>query len=91
MDGAQTVCAMPTGVTLSYGHGYLRELLADAVLHNAPKIEVVVWLIWDASPSLPHWLQVKRLWRLRVGRKRQFIKLEMEKLKKKKMKKSLRV
>lgn len=83
-DDSQAVVAMPAEAKLPHGHRYLGELLADAVLHNTPQIEVVVGLVWDTSPSLPHWLQVERLWRLRVGRKRQLIKLETEKKERKK-------
>lgn len=73
------VISIPIGVEVSYRHWYLRELLANTVLHNAPQIEVIVWLVRDTGPSLPNWLQVEGLWRLRIGRKRQFIKLVKKK------------
>lgn len=46
-DTRQPVGDMRTWTT--YGHGDLGELLPNAVLHDAPQIEGVVGLVWDAS------------------------------------------
>lgn len=42
----------------TYRHRNFGELLADAVLHDAPQIEGVVGLVWDMSPPLSAWLQL---------------------------------
>lgn len=38
------------GVRKPHRHGDLGELFSDAVLHDAPQIEAVVWLVWYSSP-----------------------------------------
>lgn len=45
-------------VSYTYRHGDFGELLADAVLHDAPQIEGVVGLVWDTSPPLSAGLQL---------------------------------
>ncbi len=42
----------------TYRHGNFGELLADAVLHDAPQIEGVVGLVGDMSPPLSAGLQL---------------------------------
>jgi len=36
----------------THRHGDLGELLADAVLHDAPQVEGVVGLVWDVCAPL---------------------------------------
>lgn len=69
---------IPTRVQISYRHWYLWKLLSNTILHDAPEVEVIIGLVWDTSPSLSNWFKLKRLWRLWIGRQRQFIKLEEE-------------
>ena len=53
-------------------HGDLGQLLADAVLHDAPQVQRVVGLVGDSGPPFLHWLQ---LLRLLIDRKRLLVKL----------------
>lgn len=32
-----------------YGHGYLGKVFADTVLHNAPQVEGVIWLVGNTA------------------------------------------
>lgn len=41
-----------------YRHGNLGQVFADAVLHDAPQVEGVVWLVGDAAAPRPARLQV---------------------------------
>ena len=53
-------------------HGDLGQLLADAVLHDAPQVQRVIRLVGDSGPPFPHWLQ---LLRLLIDRQRLLVKL----------------
>lgn len=40
------------GVREPHRHGDLGELFSNAVLHDAPQVEAVVWLVWYSSSLL---------------------------------------
>lgn len=42
----------------THRHGNFGQLLADAVLHDAPQIEGIVGFVWDVSPPLSAGLQL---------------------------------
>lgn len=60
---------------MAYRHGYLGELLANAVFHDAPQVEGVIGLVRNAGPPLSDWLHLQRLGRLGIGCQGLFVKL----------------
>ena len=45
-------------MAISYRHRYFREVFTNAVLHDGPEVQFVMWLWRDAGTPLGNWGQV---------------------------------